>query len=182
MFSSILNPKSEDYSPVTWNAESGHLEDPLLNNLRVMIIDADFYKALRDNLYTRFQSGASLILYEMGRGYGEVIAKTIKQNDPGRLEIYRKFMDRGKRQGYGEFRVPLLQSIISGLRGEAKVVLKDSFFASASGQTGHKECWIIAGMIAGAGSKILKRDVVCVEELCISKEDPHCEFRLKSSA
>ncbi len=102
------------------NSESGFLEDPLLNNLRVLIIDADFYKALRDNLYARFQSGASTILYEMGRGYGEVIAKIIEQNNSGRLEIYHKFIDRGKRQGYGEFRVPLLQSIIWGLKGEAE--------------------------------------------------------------
>jgi predicted hydrocarbon binding protein len=146
-----------------------------------MIIDSEFYKALRDNLYARFHSGASLILYEMGIGYGECIAKSITDMGAGRIEVYRKFVARGKHQGYGEFKIPVLSSIISGLKGEATITLKDSFFAASSGKTGMTECWIVAGMIAGAARKILKRDdVVCVEELCASKGDPHCQFRLKS--
>ena len=35
-------------------------------------------------------------------------------------------------------------------------------------------------MIAGAGKKILGKDVTCIEEKCKSKGDPQCEFRLKS--
>ncbi|MFI5420636.1 MAG: V4R domain-containing protein [Nitrososphaerales archaeon] len=161
------------------NPKTGLLEDPLVG-LRVLMIDSDFYSGLRNNLYTKFQSGASLILYEMGVGYGERMASVIQEMGAGKIEVYKKFIERGKRQGYGEFKVPILQSILSGLKGEARIYLKDSFFAMSSGNTGKVECWIIAGMIAGAGKKILAKDVTCIEEKCKSKGDPQCEFRLKS--
>lgn len=63
-----LNPKTEllEREP-----------DELFTNLRVMIIDEQFYKGLHDKLYERFQSGASVILYEMGVGYGELMGKSI---------------------------------------------------------------------------------------------------------
>ena len=167
-----------DDSSTILNSKTGFLEDPLVG-LRVLVIDTDFYKGLRDNLYARFQSGASLILYEMGVGYGGQMAKSIKDLGAGRIEVYNRFLERGKRQGYGEFKVPILQAIISGLKGEAKIILRHSFFATASGNTGKVECWLVAGMIAGAARRILGKEAVCVEELCMSKGDDHCEFRLK---
>lgn len=172
--------ETADQSPVFFlNSKTGYVEDPLVG-LRVLMIDSDFYSGLRSNLYAKFQSGASLILYEMGVGYGERMAAAIQEMGAGRIEVYKKFMERGKHQGYGEFRVPILQSIISGLKGEAKVYLKDSFFAHSAGKTGKVECWIVAGMIAGAGKKILAKEATCIEEKCMSKGDPQCEFRLKS--
>ncbi len=174
------SPAEVGHSSTVLNPKTGLLEDPLVS-LRVLVIDSDFYKGLRDNLYARFQSGASLILYEMGVGYGERMAKNIAEMGAGRIEVYKRFIERGKRQGYGEFKVPILQSIISGLKGEAKIVLKDSFFAAAAGNTGKPECWIVAGMIVGAARKILgKEGVMCTEELCASKGDPQCEFKLKN--
>lgn len=164
--------------PAVPNPTSGLIEDPLLK-LRVLVIDTDLYNGLRNKLYSRFDTGASLILYEMGVGYGEIMAANIKTMGVGRLETYQKFTNRGKHQGYGEFSVPLLESIISGLKSEAKVFLKDSFFASAAGFTGKAECWIVAGMIAGAARIIFGKEMDCVEEKCLSKGDMRCEFRLK---
>jgi predicted hydrocarbon binding protein len=160
------------------NPETGLIEDPLLG-LRVMIIDTEFYKGLRSKLYSKFDSGASIILYEMGVGYGEIMAKNIQEMGAGKLEVYRKFIKKGKLQGYGEFGVPLLESLITGMKREAKVYVNSSFFSHAAGQTGKTECWIIAGMIAGAAKIIYGREMVCVEEKCGSKGDPRCEFHLK---
>ena len=164
--------------PAVPNSETGLIEDPLLG-LRVMVIDTEFYKGLRSKLYSKFDSGASLILYEMGAGYGEIMAKNIKEMGTGKLETYRKFMNKGKHQGYGEFTVPWLESLISGIKSEAKVYLKASFFSAAAGETGKTECWIVAGMIAGAAKIIFGKEMVCVEEKCASKGDLRCEFHLK---
>jgi predicted hydrocarbon binding protein len=165
-----LNPKTEllEREP-----------DELFSNLRVMIIDEQFYKGLRDKLYERFQSGASVILYDMGVGYGELMGKNILSIGISKMSVYIKFLQIGKRQGYGEFEVPLLKTIIAGLKGQAYVTLKDSFFATSVGKTGRTECFIVAGMIAGAGHQILKKEVECVEEKCLSNGDPHCQFILK---
>jgi predicted hydrocarbon binding protein len=164
--------------PAVPNQITGLIEDPLLN-LRVMVIDTEFYNGLRSKLYSKFDSGASLILYEMGVGYGEIMARNIKQMGANKLEIYSKFINKGKHQGYGEFNVPLLESLISGVRGEAKVYLKDSFFSCAAGRTGKTECWIVAGMIAGAAKVIFGKEMVCTEEKCASKFDLRCEFYLR---
>jgi predicted hydrocarbon binding protein len=164
--------------PAVPNLETGLIEDPLLR-LRVIVIDTQFYNGLRKKLFAKFDSGASLILYEMGTGYGEIMAQSIKEMGAGKLETYRKFINKGKHQGYGDFNVPLLESIISGIKSEAKVTLRDSFFACAAGPTGKTECWIIAGMIAGAGKIILGKEMICIEEKCISKGDSRCEFHLK---
>lgn len=161
------------------NPKTGMPEDPTVNN-RVLIIDADFYQALHDNLYRRFDTAASSILYEMGVGYGEMYSKKVDEIGKGKFEAYKMFVERGKRHGYGEFIVPLLEAILTGVKGEGKVVLKNSFFATASGITGKTECWIVAGMIAGAAKKMLNKEVVCTEIMCLSKRDQHCQFIMKS--
>ncbi len=155
------------------------LEDELFSNLRVMVIDEQFYKGLRDKLYERFQSGASVILYDMGIGYGELMGKTIQSVGVSKLGAYKRFMELGKKQGYGRFDVPLLKMIISGIRGEPIVILKDSFFATSAGRTGQVECYIVAGMIAGAARMILGKNFECREEMCISRGETRCQFRLK---
>jgi predicted hydrocarbon binding protein len=164
--------------PLGSRNSTGVIEDPLLR-LRVLVIDTEFYKGIRTKLYSKFDTGASLILYEMGVGYGEIMAENIKEMGSGKLESYRKFMDLGRYHGYGEFMVPLLESIISSMRGEAKVYLKNSFFAYAVGNTGNTECWMVAGIIAGAAKIIFGKEMMCIEEKCASKGDPRCEFHLK---
>lgn len=155
------------------------LKDPLVD-LQILTIDEGFYKSLRDNLLSRFGSEGPVVLYEMGLRYGDLIAKTIERMG-GKLEAYNKFIIRGRDLGYGTFKVPILKSIITGLKGEARIYLYSSFFASASGKTGQTECWLVCGMIAGAAKRILGRDSTVEEVKCVSKGDPHCEFRLRRS-
>lgn len=144
-----------------------------------MVIDAEFYKSLSDKMYDSFQSGASVILYEMGLGYGELMGRRMKEIGTSRLQIVKDLIELGKTHGYGEFSTPFLKMIISGIRGEPTVRLENSFFASAVGSTGKTECYLIAGIIAGANQILFNRKFTCAEEKCLSKGDPYCEFRLK---
>ncbi|MHB8566918.1 MAG: hypothetical protein ACYC7D_06540 [Nitrososphaerales archaeon] len=80
------------------NAKSGRLEDPLLG-LRLMVIDEEFYKGLRDKLYNSFESGASLILCEMGLGYGEILGHNMKKMGSPSVTLIGKFMALGKDHG-----------------------------------------------------------------------------------
>ncbi|MDV3244076.1 MAG: hypothetical protein LYZ66_02725 [Nitrososphaerales archaeon] len=180
------NPKQQESRPksgevVRYNPEKRRLEDPL-TNLRVMAIDQDFYKGLRDRLFESFQSGATVILYEMGLGYGRLMGKRILQMGQSKLRIYRRFMNRGKYTGLGEFDTPLLKTIISGLKGEPVVRLKNSFYAASVGRTGQEECFIMAGTIAGSASVILSKELDCKETMCISRGDAYCEFQLKEKS
>jgi predicted hydrocarbon binding protein len=176
----ILEEKDESNTlgVVSFDTKSGRLEDHFLN-LRVMIIDEQFYKGLRNKLYSSFQSGASVILYDMGLGYGELMGESMEKMKTSRLEVIKKFMDLGRTHGYGEFRTPFLKMVLSGIRGEPVVRLEDSFFSTSVGKTGKAECFLMAGIIAGAAQILLKKKMVCLEEKCLSKDDEYCEFKLK---
>ncbi len=174
----LVDKNSDNSTLIRHNPNSGRLEDQLLN-IRVMIMDEDFYRGLRNKLYSSFQSGASVILYDMGIGYGEIIGHDIKKMGGSRLEIVNGFVERGKSHGYGIFKTPLLKMILSGLQGEPVVRLEDSFFATSAGDTGKSECYLVAGMIAGAAQVLLQKKFVCVEEKCLSKGDSFCEFKLR---
>jgi predicted hydrocarbon binding protein len=165
-------------NPITFNKESGRLEDNFLNQ-RVIVLDEEFYRGIRNKLYSSFQSGASVILYDMGLGYGELMGKSIEKMGSYQLKIMNDFMSLGKRRGYGTFHTPLLKLILSGIQGEPVVRLRDSFFSTCVGDTGKTECYMMAGIIAGAAKVVLKKDnLVCIEEKCLSKGDSYCEFKI----
>lgn len=163
---------------VVRNSNSGQLEDPLLK-LRVMVIDEEFYRGIRDKLYSTFRSGAPVILYDMGLGYGELMGLKMEEMKMSKIDVIRAFMELGKNKGYGKFHTPFLKMILSGLRGEPIVRMEDSFFATSAGKTGKTECFLMAGIIAGASQILLQKKFSCVEEKCLCKGDEYCEFRLK---
>ena len=160
------------------NTSTGQLEDPFLK-LRVMIIDEEFYRGVRDKLYSSFKSGASAILYAMGLGYGELMGLKMEEMKMSKIEVIRSFIDLGKTKGYGKFHTPFLKMILSGLMGEPAVRLEDSFFATSVGKTGNTECFLMAGIIAGASQVLLQKKFSCIEEKCLCKGDEYCEFKLK---
>ncbi len=170
----------EKISFVRKNSKSGRIEDQFLK-LRVMIIDEEFYRGLRKKLYSSFQSGASVILYDMGLGYGELMGENMKKMGVSKLEVIKNFMELGKTHGYGVFNTPFLKMVLTGLQGEPAVRLEDSFFASSVGNTGKAECYLMAGIVAGASQVLLNKEFVCVEEKCMCKGDPFCEFKLKAT-
>jgi predicted hydrocarbon binding protein len=170
----------ENISFVRKNSRSGRIEDPFLN-LRVIVIDEEFYRGLRKKLYSSFQSGASVILYDMGLGYGELMGESMKKMGVSRIEVIKNFMELGKTHGYGVFNTPFLKMILTGLQGEPVVRLEDSFFATTVGYTGKTECYLMAGIVAGAAGILLDKKFKCVEEKCLCRGDSFCEFKLRQS-
>ncbi|MCL5066987.1 MAG: 4-vinyl reductase, partial [Thaumarchaeota archaeon] len=172
------SPKESVKEIITRNPNSGLLEDGFLK-LRVMIIDEEFYKGIRNKLYATFKSGAPVILYDMGRGNGELRGLKMEEMKMSKVEVIRSFMNLGKNKGYGNFRTPFLKMILSGIRGEPVVRIEDCFFATSAGKTGKPECFLMAGIIAGASQILLQKKFSCVEEKCLCKGDEYCEFKLK---
>lgn len=164
---------------ISLDSETGRLFDSLTQT-HLFMMDEDFYRGLRTRLFNIFQSGASVILHEIGFGYGQIMGKNISETGGSRIEIYKKFIERGKHQGYGIFQVALLGALTSTFTGEVVIRLKNSFFSLSAGKTGQTECQIVAGMIEGAAPFLLgKKQFKCLESKCLSKGDPLCEFHLK---
>jgi hypothetical protein len=55
-----------------------------------MIIDEEFYTGCGGKLYASFKSGASVILYEMGFGYGELMGENMKKIGVSKLEVIKQ--------------------------------------------------------------------------------------------
>ena len=108
--------RSRDVNKMLGHRNDGLLFDSMLD-VRVMAIDANFYKGMRDRLYRDFRTGASAILCEMGIGYGELMGKKISEQGAGKLSVYGNFIQRGKLMGWGSFETRMFQMIVSGLRG-----------------------------------------------------------------
>lgn len=161
-----------------YDAEQTKLEDPFLG-VRAMAFDVFLYKGMREHLRKILGSGAATILYEIGVGYGEIMGGMIEERGKYDIGVYKDFLERGNYHGMGHFSVPVLEEVISSLKGEAKVRLRESFFAEASGKTGECECYIFAGFIAGAAGRLFGRKFSCIEDKCVSKHDEYCEFILK---
>ncbi len=99
-----------------------------------MIIDEEFYRGLRAKLYSSFKSGASVILYDMGLGYGELMGQNMKKMGVSKLEVINNFMELGKTHGYGVFNTPFLKMILTGLQGEPAVRLEDRLLCDSHRQ------------------------------------------------
>jgi predicted hydrocarbon binding protein len=154
------------------------LENTLLNS-RVIVFDTDFVRALASSLGKTFQSGAIVILYQMGLAYGELLGQRILETGGLGRQTQQAYRQRYSSLALGKFNFPPLAALAaSGTPGQIIVTLKDSFFAKALGRTGQPECHIVRGLLEGTAKVILKKDYECKEISCLSKGDPLCEFLL----
>jgi len=66
--------------------ENGVLRDNF-SNRRIIIFSCSAYRSMCDSLYDQFQSGAGVILYRMGEGYGRKLVKGFPQLGLSREEM-----------------------------------------------------------------------------------------------
>ena len=152
------------------------LVDALLGT-RVMGMDSQFYRGLRRRLHDVMgETGALVILYEMGVGYGESIGTSIRRH--GSDKLVQSFVERVKAFGMGSLKMPL-KEMKAKMRGEPMVEVQQSFFAASMGYTGQTECYVFAGIIAGIAGALLNSSLRCIEEKCVSRGDDVCAFRLE---
>ena len=162
-----------------YDPEKEILENTLLKS-RVMVLDLDFVKALSSSLAKTFQSGAGVILYQMGLAYGELLGQRILESGGLAKQTQQVYRQRYASLAIGKFQFPPLAALAaSGGPGQLTVTLADSFFAKAIGSTGQPVCDIVRGLLEGTAKVVLKKDYQCQEVKCVSKGDALCEFLLR---
>jgi predicted hydrocarbon binding protein len=165
-----------DIHTFKYDPDKETLENTLLK-VRVIVFDADFMKALTDSLTKTFQTGAVVILYQMGLAYGELLGRRILES--GGLADQAEGVYRRRYAGLaaGKFRFPPLAALAAGgAAAPMKVTLEDSFFAKAAGVTGQPECHMARGLLEGTANVVFRKDYQCQEVKCLSKGDALCEF------
>ena len=164
------------------------VEKEILQNtslgFRVMVFDADFVRGLTSSLTKVYQSGAIVILYQMGLAYGELLGKRIIETGGLGRQTEAAYRQCYASLAIGKFQFPPLGALLAaGPPEQMMVSLNDSFIAMALGRTGKPECHIVRGLLEGTAKVVLSKDYQCQETKCLSKGDNICEFviRLRKS-
>ncbi len=167
---------SPDTHTFRYDPDKEILENTLLNT-RVIVFDADFVKALSESLTKTFQSGAVVILYQMGLAYGQLLGQRILASGDLATRAEGAYKQRYASLAIGKFHFPPLATlVVGGPPAQVAVSLEDSFFAEAIGRTGKAECHIVRGLLEGTASVVFRKDYECQETKCLSKGDSRCEF------
>ena len=159
----------------------GHLVDSafplsLSEHAQGIVLDGRQTSEMLTNLRELMGSGGAVIIYELGKGYGR----------PRFIRILGaqgvQYMD-----AHPEYAVQILSAMGWGKmalthfdreKGTVTIVMEDGF--ECKGQTSstpHSQ--FIRGVLAGAASAALRREIECEERRCVAMGDAFCEFLLR---
>jgi len=146
--------------------EDGYINIPLLG-VRTYMLDGSAYAVMYKQLFEKFSTAAATILFEMGRGYGDGIGKTLKTK--GSLpEIVNLITQYLAVLGWGKF-------FIEADDKSFKAKIENNIFSESVGYTGNISCFFVAGWFVGVFQQVVGGEWKAVEEKCTSKGDPFCE-------
>jgi predicted hydrocarbon binding protein len=153
--------------------EKGVLRDNF-SNRRVIIFSCSAYRSMCDALYDQFQSGAAVILYRMGEGYGRKLVKGVPQLGLSREEMIEAFEKLAHSAGWGKISIKITEE------KNGEVIVQESAFLLRREDVGPISCHFLAGVLAGGASELLEGEYKGQEIRCASKEAGVCRFRIYS--
>ena len=152
--------------------EKGILRDNFSNS-RVIVFSCSAYRSMCDALYDQFQSGAGIILYRMGEGYGKKLVKGIPSLGLSREEMLRALEKIAYLAGWGK----IVLSVENPKLAEA--IVEDSPFKLRRDDIGSVSCHFMSGVLAGGASELFSDEFKVQETKCASKgEHQVCRFKI----
>ena len=124
-------------------------------------------------------TGAVTLFYEVGYELGKDIATELKARFKNPADIFSKGTDNYFIIGMGKIEISIAQLLKMATLKQMTVKIKDNFPAITLGQTGCAECHITRGYLVGGAEALTGKQWVCDEPMCLCKNDPYCEFKLK---
>ena len=79
-----------------------------ITNARVILMSCSAYRSMCDTLFDQFQSGASVILYQMGQGYAKKLIAASSKMGLSREEIISGFERLAFLSGWGKPKVRII--------------------------------------------------------------------------
>jgi len=160
------------------DAEKGEYYDVLFDSPAI-IMGLFMYRAWHEKLYKVFETGASTILFEIGRELGIYGFQKLKEKVENPLEVASAGMKHGFSLGWGKMSMSKAQLLKMATLKSMTVKIEDCFIPKAIGNTGQTSCHLLRGFFVGALETMTGRKCSCEETKCIARGDPHCEFQLK---
>jgi predicted hydrocarbon binding protein len=145
----------------------------------IFLLNLKIYRAWHEGLSRVFGTGASTILYEMGKELGVNVIQSMKEKTKNPLKLASIGLKHASLLGWGEFEVTTPQLLKMATLKTMKVKVYDCFVAKAIGNKGQASCHLLRGFFTGASQTLLGGAFSCEETKCLSKGDAYCEFILK---
>jgi len=145
----------------------------------IILLNLKIYRAWHEALTKVFKTGASTILFEMGRELGVIVIKGMQQKTKNPIKLASLGLKHGSLLGWGKFHVTTTQLLKVAALGALKVKVYDCFIAKAVGYNGQASCHLMRGFFLGALQTLAGGTYGCEETKCLSKGDPYCEFLLR---
>jgi len=145
----------------------------------IVLLNLKIYRAWHEGLARVFRTGASTILFEMGRELGISVIKTMQLKTKNPMKLASLGLKHGSLLGWGKFQVTTAQLLKMATLRTMKVRVYDCFVAKALGYSGQASCHLLRGFLSGALHTLTGGTCDCEETKCLSKGDPYCEFILR---
>ncbi len=123
---------------------------------------------------------ATSIVYNSGRDYAQNVQSNIKQSiikliaKISKDMIAKKMLDVFSSWGYGK--AEFLE--LDPEKSYAKLKVTNSANALSYENSTKPVCHFIRGILAGAGTIIMEKEMHCLESKCVAKGDEYCEFEI----
>lgn len=141
---------------------------------RVFFIGTRGWSVIEKQLLTVFSTGASVMLKEMGVGYGRGVAKEVMAVEKDPSQVLKVLTELCQAAGWGAAEVKG-----NATKGQGFEVLISRCAFCASGQFGRDAaCHFMAGVCAGAATEAFHAPYKAAEVKCMRKGDPLCVISL----
>jgi len=164
--------------PIKIDIARGEYYDSLFDS-PVLLLNLKIYRAWHEALGKVFKTGASTILFEMGRELGVNVIGALQKKTKNPIKLASWGLKHGSLLGWGRFEVSTAQLLKMATLRTMKVKVYDCFVAKALGYNGQASCDLLRGFFSGACQTLVGGKFSCEETKCLSKGDQYCEFILR---
>jgi len=145
----------------------------------IILLNLKIYRAWHEALSKVFGTGASTILFEMGKELGFNVIQNLQEKTKNPIKLASLGLKHGSLLGWGKFHVTTTQLLKMATLKTMKIKVYDCFIAKAIGNRGQASCHLLRGFFTGALQTLVGGTCSCEEVKCVSRGDPHCEFLLR---
>ena len=141
-----------------------------------MLFGCSAYRSMCDALYEQFQSGAGVILYRMGEGYGRKVAVAIPITEISREDAIKVFQKLALLAGWGNIKIKILDE------KTAECLVQKSPFVLHRNDAGNVSCYFLSGVLSAIASVLFGKKFTTREVSCEITGSSICKFLVSAES
>lgn len=165
------NRHFKDEADLIVRESDGMLKDRISSS-HVFIFSRSAFRSMQSTLYDKFGSGAAVIMYEMGQGYGRKLGSGMLKRGLSSERAFHEIEKFGYLAGWTDSHFRVLSDM------ELECVARNSIFTIERPETKTKSCFFLAGALAGNVSAMLNTEFRAEETQCVVGGHEVCKFRI----